>query len=92
VKIRALVTRDDECRYGEKEWDLTVITCVRDLTESDAEVFWKALRPGGIVVYEMELMKRTRCCGRSCGTRSSASKISRHRRNGILKAKLGFSG
>jgi 2-polyprenyl-3-methyl-5-hydroxy-6-metoxy-1,4-benzoquinol methylase len=52
VKIRALVTRDDEYRYGENEWDLILITYVRDLTEADAELFWQALRPGGIVVYE----------------------------------------
>jgi hypothetical protein len=52
VKIRALVTRDDEYRYRENEWDLIVITYVRDLNEADAELFWKALRPGGIVVYE----------------------------------------
>ena len=28
------------------------MTYVRDLTKADAERFWKALRPGGIVVYE----------------------------------------
>jgi len=52
VKIRALVARDDEFRYGEDQWDLIVITYVRDLTKEDAAQFWKALRPGGIVVYE----------------------------------------
>ena len=48
AKIRALVTRDDEYRYGENEWDLIVITYVRDLTEADAELFWQALRPRGV--------------------------------------------
>ena len=52
VKIRALVARDDEFQYGEDHWDIIVITYVRDLTKDDAENFWKALRPGGIVVYE----------------------------------------
>ena len=52
VKIRALVARDDEFQYGEDQWDLIVITYVRDLTRDDAAQFWKALRPGGIVLYE----------------------------------------
>ncbi len=52
VKIHALVARDDEFQYGEDRWDLIVMTDVRDLTRDDAERFWKALRPGGIVVYE----------------------------------------
>lgn len=52
MKIRALVARDDEFQYGEDRWDLIVITYVRDLTKDDAEHFWKALRPDGIVVYE----------------------------------------
>ncbi len=52
VKIRALVDRDDEFQYGEAQWDLIVITYVRDLTTVDAQRFWKALRPGGLVVYE----------------------------------------
>jgi len=52
VKIRSLVARDDEFEYGSDLWDLIVITYVRDLTKDDAERFWKALKPGGIVVYE----------------------------------------
>jgi 2-polyprenyl-3-methyl-5-hydroxy-6-metoxy-1,4-benzoquinol methylase len=52
VRIRALVARDDEFQYGQDQWDLIVIAYVRDLTAQDAEQFWKALRPGGIVVYE----------------------------------------
>jgi 2-polyprenyl-3-methyl-5-hydroxy-6-metoxy-1,4-benzoquinol methylase len=52
VKIHALVARDDEFQYGKDRWDLIVITYVRDLNKDDAEQYWKALRPGGIVVYE----------------------------------------
>ncbi len=52
VKLRALVARDDEFDYGENRWDLIVITYVRDLRQDDAVRFSKALRPGGIVVYE----------------------------------------
>jgi SAM-dependent methyltransferase len=52
VKIRALVARDDEFEYGSDLWNLIVITYVRDLTKDDAERFLKALKPGGIVVYE----------------------------------------
>jgi 2-polyprenyl-3-methyl-5-hydroxy-6-metoxy-1,4-benzoquinol methylase len=52
VKIRALIARDDEFDYGSAQWDLIVMTYVRDLTANDARVFSKALKPGGIVVYE----------------------------------------
>src|SRR5262249_16353248 len=52
VKLRAVVARDDEFDYGTAAWDLIVMTYVRDLTPNDAHVFWRALRPGGIVVYE----------------------------------------
>jgi 2-polyprenyl-3-methyl-5-hydroxy-6-metoxy-1,4-benzoquinol methylase len=52
VKIRALVARDDEFEYGDDQWDLIVITYVRDLTKEDAAQFWKGLKTGGIVVYE----------------------------------------
>jgi 2-polyprenyl-3-methyl-5-hydroxy-6-metoxy-1,4-benzoquinol methylase len=52
VKMRTLVARDDEFQYGEDQWDLIVMTYVRDLTPADAIQFWKALRRGGIVVYE----------------------------------------
>ncbi len=52
VRIRALVARDDEFQYGENQWFLIVMTYVRDLTTEDAQRFSKALRPGGIVVYE----------------------------------------
>jgi 2-polyprenyl-3-methyl-5-hydroxy-6-metoxy-1,4-benzoquinol methylase len=52
VQMRALVARDDEFEYGSAQWDLIVMTYVRDLTANDAAIFSKALKPGGIVVYE----------------------------------------
>jgi 2-polyprenyl-3-methyl-5-hydroxy-6-metoxy-1,4-benzoquinol methylase len=52
VKMRTLVARDDEFQSGEDQWDLIVMTYVRDLTPRDSAQFWKALRRGGIVVYE----------------------------------------
>lgn len=52
VNFRALVARDDEFDYGSDRWDLILITYVRDLNQADADRFWKALKPGGIVVYE----------------------------------------
>ncbi|HLK64498.1 MAG TPA: class I SAM-dependent methyltransferase [Bryobacteraceae bacterium] len=52
VTFRAVVARDDEFSYGEEQWDLIVVTYVRDLTRYDADQYWKALRPGGLVVYE----------------------------------------
>jgi 2-polyprenyl-3-methyl-5-hydroxy-6-metoxy-1,4-benzoquinol methylase len=52
VKFRAVVARDDEFDYGSDSWDMIVVTYVRDLARNDADLFWKALKPGGIVVYE----------------------------------------
>jgi 2-polyprenyl-3-methyl-5-hydroxy-6-metoxy-1,4-benzoquinol methylase len=52
VKIHTLVARDDEFDYGSEQWDLIVVAYVRLLNETDAERFWKALKPGGVLVYE----------------------------------------
>lgn len=52
VRIHALVARDDEFDYGSGQWDLIVMTYVRDLTKEDAARFAKALKPGGLVAYE----------------------------------------
>lgn len=52
VKIRAVVARDDQFDFGAAQWDLIVVTYVRDLNAHDAAVFQRALKPGGIVVYE----------------------------------------
>jgi len=52
VKIHTVVARDDQFDFGTAQWDLIVVTYVRDLTAHDAAVFDRALKPGGIVVYE----------------------------------------
>jgi len=52
LKIRAVVARDDEFDYGQDRWDLILVTYVRDLTADDARLFRRALKPGGILVYE----------------------------------------
>jgi 2-polyprenyl-3-methyl-5-hydroxy-6-metoxy-1,4-benzoquinol methylase len=52
VRLLAIVARDDEFDYGADAWDLVVVTYVRDLNQADADRFWTALKPGGMVVYE----------------------------------------
>jgi len=52
VKIHTMVARDDQFDFGTSQWDLIVVTYVRDLTDHDALIFERALKPGGIVVYE----------------------------------------
>jgi 2-polyprenyl-3-methyl-5-hydroxy-6-metoxy-1,4-benzoquinol methylase len=52
VKIRTIVARDDQFDFGTAQWDLIVVTYVRDLTAHDAALFQRALKPGGMVVYE----------------------------------------
>jgi len=51
VTMHAVVARDDEFDYGTERWNLIVVTYVKDLTADDARIFWRALKPGGIVVY-----------------------------------------
>jgi SAM-dependent methyltransferase len=51
VKLRAVVARDDDFDYGSNQWDLIVVTYVRDPNSDDAKRFWQALKPGGIVIY-----------------------------------------
>jgi 2-polyprenyl-3-methyl-5-hydroxy-6-metoxy-1,4-benzoquinol methylase len=52
VNLKAVVARDDQFAFGREQWDLIVMTNVRDPTKDDADKFWRALKPGGIVVYE----------------------------------------
>jgi 2-polyprenyl-3-methyl-5-hydroxy-6-metoxy-1,4-benzoquinol methylase len=52
VKIRTIVARDDQFDFGTAQWDMIIVTYVRDLTADDAVAFQRALKPGGIVVYE----------------------------------------
>jgi 2-polyprenyl-3-methyl-5-hydroxy-6-metoxy-1,4-benzoquinol methylase len=50
--IETAVTTDDVFDFGRERWDLIVVTYVRVLTVADADRIWKALKPGGMVVYE----------------------------------------
>jgi 2-polyprenyl-3-methyl-5-hydroxy-6-metoxy-1,4-benzoquinol methylase len=52
VKIRTIVARDDEFDFGVARWDLIVVTYVRDLTDHDAAISQRALKAGGMLVYE----------------------------------------
>jgi SAM-dependent methyltransferase len=52
VNLDTEVTTDDRYDFGRDRWDLIVVTYVRNLNRSDADRFWTALRPGGLVVYE----------------------------------------
>jgi 2-polyprenyl-3-methyl-5-hydroxy-6-metoxy-1,4-benzoquinol methylase len=52
VKIHGVVARDDQFDFGTAQWDLIVVTYVRDLTAHDAAIFQRALKSAGIVVYE----------------------------------------
>ncbi len=54
VTIRTVQARHDTFPFGEAQWDL--ILCAYCYIRPDdtqwPEVFWKALRPGGLVVYQ----------------------------------------
>lgn len=52
ASLKAVVARDDQFPFGTGQWDLIVMTFVRTATGADAEKFWQALKPGGLVVYE----------------------------------------
>lgn len=52
VTLKAVVTRDDRFNFGREQWDLIVMVFVRTPTKTDADRFWQALKPGGLVVYE----------------------------------------
>jgi SAM-dependent methyltransferase len=52
VKIRALVSTDEQFDFGAARWDLIVMTYVRSPAARDAERIRRALAPGGIFVYE----------------------------------------
>ncbi len=43
---------DDEFDFGTERWDLIVVTYVKTLAEKDAERIARALRRGGVLVYE----------------------------------------
>jgi SAM-dependent methyltransferase len=52
VKIRALVSTDDQFDFGIAQWDLIAMTYVRSPAARDADRIRRALAPGGIFVYE----------------------------------------
>lgn len=52
VQITTAISTDKDFDFGKTRWDLILVSYVRTLTRADAERFWDALKPGGIVVYE----------------------------------------
>jgi SAM-dependent methyltransferase len=52
LQLNALVTREENFDLGQEKWDLIVMTYVRLVNGEDAARFQRALRPGGIFVYE----------------------------------------
>ena len=52
VRLNALVAREEDFDFGQKKWDLIVMTYVRLVNGKDAARIQRALRPGGIFVYE----------------------------------------
>lgn len=54
VKIKSVEARHDTFEFGEGQWDL--IVCAYCFMQPDEapwpEVFWKALKPGGVVVFQ----------------------------------------
>lgn len=52
INLKAVIARDDQFAFGTEQWDLIVMTFVRTPTKDDADKFWQALKPGGLVVYE----------------------------------------
>lgn len=52
LRLNALVEREEDFDLGQEKWDLIVMTYVRLVNGEDAVRFQRALRPGGIFVYE----------------------------------------
>jgi predicted O-methyltransferase YrrM len=52
VKLTTMISTDSDFDFGQERWDLILVTYVRNLTRADADRYWRALRPGGFVVYE----------------------------------------
>jgi hypothetical protein len=46
------VAREETFDFGQEKWDLIVMTYIRLVNGEDAARFQRALRPGGIFVYE----------------------------------------
>jgi SAM-dependent methyltransferase len=52
LRLNALVAREENFDLGREKWDLIVMTYVRVVNGEDAIRFQRALKPGGIFVYE----------------------------------------
>jgi SAM-dependent methyltransferase len=52
VRLNAVVSREEDFELRTAVWDLIVMTYVRRIRAGDAERFTRALKPGGIFVYE----------------------------------------
>jgi SAM-dependent methyltransferase len=52
VDVETVNATDDQFDFGRNRWDLIVMTYVHSVSSADADRFWDALKPGGIVVYE----------------------------------------
>jgi predicted O-methyltransferase YrrM len=52
IELTAVISTDNDFNFGQERWDLILVTYVRNLTRADADRYWRALRPGGVVVYE----------------------------------------
>jgi predicted O-methyltransferase YrrM len=52
VQITTVIATDDEFDFGLEAWDLIVVTYVKTLDKADAHRIERALRPGGVLVYE----------------------------------------
>jgi hypothetical protein len=60
VQIKTVEARHDSFEFGEVQWDLIVCAyCYMMPNEPHwPEVFWKALKPGGLVVFQTSVGKR----------------------------------
>ena len=52
IRLRAIVAKEEGFDLFSSRWDLIVMTYVRRLRAGDAERLSRALRPGGMFVYE----------------------------------------
>jgi len=60
VKIKTMEAKHDTFPFGEAQWDLIVCAyCYMYPSEQQwPAIFWKALRPGGVVVFQTSVGKR----------------------------------
>ena len=59
VKIKTVEAKHDTFAFGEGQWDLIVCAyCYMQPNEDQwPEIFWKALRPGGLVVFQTSVSR-----------------------------------